>query len=72
MFTVYLLHKTKFTQDVLDQYSIYYSQFFRQFVSFSPLVQYWYPKAVERVVEFGDLSLNPQYSKAIKYAKRSR
>ena len=72
MFTVYLLRKTKFTPDVLNHYNIYFSHVFKQFVSFNPLVIYWYPKAVEKVVEFGDLTLNPLYNSVLKPFKRAR
>jgi len=72
MFTVYLIRKVKFTQDVLNQYNIFFSKFFRQYVSYNPLVIYWYPKAVERVVEFGDLVLNPQYNRALQTLKKAR
>jgi hypothetical protein len=72
MFTVFILRRSKFTQDVLDRYNIYFSNFFRQFVSFNPAVIYWYPKAVTRIVEFGDLTLDEELSKAIYRPKKPK
>ena len=68
MFAVFILRNSRYTQSVMDQYNIFFSQFFHAFVTYSPDVTKWYPGAVESVVEFGDLVFNPVYIKALKKA----
>jgi hypothetical protein len=65
MLSVFILRNSRYTQEVMDKYNIYFSQFFHQFVTFNPSVTMWYPGAVESVVEFGDLALNPVYDRAL-------
>lgn len=71
MYTVFILRKARYSQEVLDRYNIYFSNFFRQYVTFDSNLQYWYPKAVLNVVDFGDLTFDPAYSKALQKAPKS-
>ena len=62
-YRLYVLKPRKFHQAVLDEYSIYYSKTLKHFVTFQRLIAWNYPSAILRVVEFGDLTLDPRLPK---------
>lgn len=63
LYKLYVLKPRKFHQAVLDEYSIFYSKTLKHFVTFQRLIVWNYPTAVLRVVEFGDLLLDPRLPK---------
>ena len=59
-FQLYVLRNIKYHQAVLDEYQIYFSKTFKHYVTFRHTIACCYPSAILRVVEFGDLTLDPR------------
>ena len=61
---LYVLVQRKFSQPILDLYDIYYSKFFKRFVTFNPRIA-GLRRSVEREVTFGDFIFDTELAKKI-------